>query len=285
MNQFLRKTHLSVVLAGLLCGCSSFEPASPSSTVQANANTFQAIAAQEVAVPSRTEAEGQLQVPATLHKPGGDGPFPALVFLVGSEGVADPAPPVAKQHAQWIDRLVGWGYVVLVVDSFTPRGMSVTPDMRSLDSYAAKTYLSTLPFVDRNKVGVIGWSHGGWTIMTIIDAFHREKTVSPFRVAVAFYPRCHPLVNPDTPVLVLIGRKDQQVRPDLAESLARDYRSSNWKQEFSLTVYPNATHGFDIEGFEGGFDFAGSHMEYDPTATDDAIGRTQDFLAKYLRAK
>jgi dienelactone hydrolase len=129
--------------------------------------------------------------------------------------------------------------------------------------------------------------------MTIIDASSGErlldtygdKTVSPFKAAVAFYPYCHPLYNPDTLVLVLTGRKDDSCPAYLAESLDRDYKNSNRKLEFSLTVYPNATHGFDVEGFKGGFDFAGHRMDYDPMATADAIAQTKDFLAKYMRAR
>jgi dienelactone hydrolase len=253
------------------------------------AASVQPIGAQEVTIPS-----AKLQIPGILHKPAGDGPFPALVFLVGCEGNTHPAPPLAEQHAQWVDRLVGWGYVTLELDSFTPRGRdscdrvgTVTEDMRCLDSYAAKSYLSALPFVDPDNVGVIGWSHGGSTILTMIDASSgvrlTNNLVSPFKAAVAFYPYSHSLYRPDTPVLLLIGRKDEICPAYLAESLDRDYRSSNWKLEFSLTVYPNATHGFDVEGFKGGFDFAGRHMDYDPQATADAIARTKDFLAKYMR--
>jgi len=80
------------------------------------------------------EAGKELQLPAILHKPVGDGPFAA------------------------------WGYVALQVESFSPRGPrsveTVTPDVACRDAYAAKTYLSTLPFVDPENIAVIGWSHG-----------------------------------------------------------------------------------------------------------------------------
>ena len=111
--------------------------------------TAQTITAQEITVPSRTEAGGQLQLPAVLRKPSGNGPFPAVVLLSGCEGVANLDPLNAKQQAQWIERLVGWGYVALMPDSFTPRGPSsicdnaakVSPETRSHDAYAAKSYL------------------------------------------------------------------------------------------------------------------------------------------------
>ncbi len=250
----------------------------------------QTIAAQQVTVP-RPEGRKELQLPGILYKPSGDGPFPALVMLVGCEGIADPDPPDAKNQAQWVERLVGWGYAALLLDSFTPRGPSsicdnvakgVSPATRSQDAYAAKSYLSTLPFVDPDRIGVIGWSHGGQAIMTVIDRASRDKKVSPFKAAVAFYPWCQPLIDPDTPLLVLIGRKDDVCPASLAEALDRNYRESNWKSEFSLTIYPDATHSFDVEGLRGGVDFKGHHKDYDPQATSDAIARTKGFLAKYL---
>jgi dienelactone hydrolase len=250
----------------------------------------QTITAQAVTIPTRAEGGLQLQLPGVLHKPVGDGPFPAVLLLVGCEGIAQPDPPDAQAQAQWVDRLVGWGYVTLLLDSFTPRGHIgicedvglVGPETRSQDAYAAKAWLSALPFVDASNIGVIGWSHGGWAIMTIIDAASRDKSASPFKAAVAFYPFCHPLVNPDTPVLTLIGRKDDWCPASFAESLGRDYKNWGWKPEFSLTVYPNATHAFDVEGFKGGIDFGSHHMDYDAKATADAIAQTRSFLAKYM---
>jgi hypothetical protein len=55
-----------------------------------------------------------------LKKPKGDGPFPAVVLLHGSGGVN------ASRDADWAKRLTDWGYVTLQVDSFGPRGVSVS---------------------------------------------------------------------------------------------------------------------------------------------------------------
>ncbi len=124
--------------------------------------------------------------------------------------------------------------------------------------------------------------------MSVIDRSVRDKNEGPFKAAVAFYPYCHALTDPDTPVLVLIGRKDDWCPASLAESLDRDYKNSHWKSEFSLTVYPNAFHAFDVElppVIKYGMSFMGHHLEYDPQATSDAIIRTRSFLAKYLRVK
>jgi dienelactone hydrolase len=246
-------------------------------------------AAQEVAIPSLTLEGRHLELRGILHRPSGEGPFPALVLLYGSEGMTHAAPPAVEQHAQWVERIAAWGYVALELDSASPRGRDsnddfVKPSVRSHDAYAAKSYLSKLPFVDPGRVGVIGWSHGAIAALSIIDAaYPRETGANPFQAAVAFYPICHRLLRPDTPLLVLTGRKDDISLASLAESLEADSKKANWKQEFSVAIYPNATHAFDFEGLAGGYDDPyGHHLEYDPEAAADAIGRTKDFFAKYV---
>jgi dienelactone hydrolase len=250
-------------------------------------------AAQEVTIPSQTEKGAPLNLPGILHKPAGDGPFPAVVMLCTCAGYASGRE--AAHQSFWATKLVGWGYVALQVDSLTPRGYTSTCDNspwvtsvnRSHDGYAAKAFLSKLPFVDPGAVGVIGWSDGGSGVLTIIDKFYRKKEVTPFRTAVAFYPFCQSLADPDTPLLVLTGRKDDWCPAALAESLQKDWKSWDWKPELSLTIYPNATHLFDFEPSpgapEGGENYMGHHMDYDPEATADAVSRTRDFLANYLQ--
>jgi dienelactone hydrolase len=56
---------------------------------------------------------------------------------------------MSEFEEMWSDRLVTWGYVVLTVDSFTPRGFEnnckeemVTPWTRALDAYDASTDLT-----------------------------------------------------------------------------------------------------------------------------------------------
>ena len=280
---------LPLLAAGILlssCATSSPTPA------------IQTAAAESVKVPTR-EAGKDLQLPAILHMPVGDGPFPAVVMLCGQGGWAGGGPN-AEHQTFWARKLAGWGYVALQVESFSPRGPgsveSVTADTACRDAYAAKTYLSALPFVDPGNIAVIGWSHGGIAVLSIIDrslVLSREqivadgpgssvRRVAPFKAAVAFYPYSHPLVDPDTPLLVLTGRKDDACPVHLTSALKASYAKSHY--EFSLRIYPNAYHAFDLEALRGGITYNRHHFEYDPRATSDAINRTRDFLAKHLRA-
>lgn len=245
-----------------------------------------AIAAEDVAIP-RLETGKQLQLPGILHKPSDDGPFPAVVMLVGCGGYAGGGPN-AEHQSSWAEKLVEWGYVALQVDSYSPRGPSLICDYAgsltiSHDAFSAKSYLSTLPFVDPENIAVVGWSMGGMAVLKIIDRYFRDKAVSPFKAGVAFYPLCYPVYQPDTPLLLMTGEKDDVCHASLAEALKKKYTDRNWKTELSLTIYPNAYHSFDMEGLT--LDTSGHHFQYDPQAAADAIIRTKDFLEKYKGAR
>jgi dienelactone hydrolase len=71
---------------------------------------------------------------ATLTLPDGTGPFPAVILLHGCGGEGS-----AQQY--WIDRLTGWGYAVLRLDSFTARGLTTVcaPDAQHLATPADRS--------------------------------------------------------------------------------------------------------------------------------------------------
>lgn len=243
-----------------------------------------------------------LELPGILHQPLGDGPYPAVVMLSGHGGWAGGGAN-ADHQAFWARKLVQWGYVALQVDSFLPRGPrardmgEVSSQMTACDAYASKAWLSALDFVDPNAIGVIGWSHGGIAVLDIIDSagvLLREvagsgsgatvRKMEPFKVAIAFYPYAHPLSAPDTPLLVLIGARDDICPARATRTLKPDYSGTG--QEISLATYLDAYHAFDVEAVgEQGMNLNGHHLQYDPQATADALHRTRDFLRKYIGAR
>src|SRR6185295_7601682 len=58
----------------------------------------------------------------TLYRPAGQGPFPAVILLHGCAGVR-------RKDTQWAEALRQEGYVALVVDSLSGRGIG-TPEHR-----------------------------------------------------------------------------------------------------------------------------------------------------------
>src|ERR1700724_3196497 len=69
-----------------------------------------------VEFPNVTEREPKLL--GYLARPDGAGPFPAVVVLHGCAGFS------AAGSLQLTDQLKDWGYVALMVDSLTPRGLT-----------------------------------------------------------------------------------------------------------------------------------------------------------------
>ena len=214
-----------------------------------------------------------------LSGPQGDGPFPAIVLLHGCGGLG-------RWNEVWTERLVGWGYVVLNVDSFGPRGEASCHRpprppgslMRALDTHGARTFLTSLPFVEPEHIAVMGLSQGGSTTM---QAIHQPTTAKigakPFRAAVALYPYCAPLVIPEAPLLILIGELDEWTPANLCE---RFMIMGGAGRDVVLKIYPGAHHVFDLRGTD--FRYMGRIGLYDAEAASDAIERIRVFLAKHL---
>lgn len=221
-----------------------------------------------------TPAGTPLMLTGKLTKPQGDGPFPAVVLLHGCNGIRE-------YYDVWAERLASWGYVTLQVDSFGPRGLSKACGdsnmvfKRTYDAYDAKSYLGGLPFVDPKRIGVMGWSQGGSTTLTVLD----QKRDDSFRSAVAIYPYCNlMLFDLNAPLLILIGEKDDWTP---AVSCSMRMRSVQIGHEVILKIYLDSHHGFDWEGIDTLIE--GHRVLFNPAALGDAIIQVKAFLAKHLK--
>ena len=137
-----------------------------------------------------------------LFKPAGQGPFPAVVALHGCSGLFTQAGRFQKRDWDWAKRLQGFGYVALFPDSLTPRGVQEICTRKDIggtmpfrerprDAYGALKWLQSQPFVRKDRVGLLGWSNGGSTVLSAINVKSRARPaglMDDFRVAVAFYP-------------------------------------------------------------------------------------------------
>lgn len=214
-----------------------------------------------------------------LKKPDGKGPFPAVVLMHGCGGIW-------RWNDVWSDRLAGWGYVVLDVDSFGPRGKAsicensraITGEMRALDAYGAKAFLTGLPFLDPARIAVLGMSHGGWAVL---DAARRatfsDLELKPFQAAIALYPWCDDPTEVGMPLLILTGEADDWSPVERCRAFAAGAGSSS---QVVLQVYPGAHHLFDLKGINERQD--GHILRYDPQAAGDAEKQIAAFLAKHL---
>jgi dienelactone hydrolase len=238
--------------------------------------------AQSVRFPSASTLHHEM-LTARLYRPRGDGPFPAMVLLHGCSGLSE-------HYERWAAWLTHEGYATLVVDSFFarhisnicgPQGrMTLSVSDRVWDALGALAYLQSLPLVDRDRIGVMGWSHGGSTALRA-SATRLQPPGGGFQIAVAFYPGCSSnLASDSMPVLLLLGEVDDwsPAAPcvELAQQVQRAGVSVQW------IVYSGAYHAFDVP--RPGRMYVGHYLQYSPQAADDAQARVRAFLAQHLGA-
>lgn len=179
---------------------------------------------------------------------------PAMVLAHGSGGVQK------KDLVRWVPFFRDHGVATFVVDSYTPRGITrtvedqsqVDPAAHTADALFALKVLAAHPMIDRDRIGMIGFSRGGGaTIEANIDAFRRGVIDDDLRFAlhVAFYPSCAYRFwgerNHATkaPLLMLLGERDDYTPANFCVSYAE--RMKLHGHDVSVIVYPGAHHNFD----------------------------------------
>jgi len=224
-----------------------------------------------------------------LAKPEGAGPFPAVIGLHGCAGMPD------KTKRKLVDELVGWGYVVLLVDSFATRGIEHActggggfldiVGLRRSDAYGALAFLARQTFVDPHRVAAVGFSQGAWVSLLVAEANSFEVFVRAsnlrFRAVVALYPLCKPVVGRLLiPTLILIGALDQWTPAADCSAKIDAWRTDGVPIE--QVVYPGVHHGFYYQELQPGRTVFGYWVEYNAEAATDASRRMREFLNRHL---
>ena len=221
--------------------------------------------------------DGHTQLVAYLYTPTGvEGAAPAVVLMHGragafsslANGVYD-ATTLTMRHRYWAQYWADRGYYALIVDSFGPRGYpggfgigsySERPDavnevtVRPLDAYGALRYLRTLPGVDDDRIGLMGWSNGGSaTLATMADDKPGDMRRLGFRAGLAMYPACglhnrfgRTGYSTYAPVRVFMGTDDEEVSHDRCRDLIGTARARG--HDVSFISYRGASHSFDDPG-------------------------------------
>jgi dienelactone hydrolase len=284
-----------------------------------------------VTIVSTTAGRPQ-DIPATILRPSGAGPFPAIVIVHDCSGLGAHS---SGSPGRWASLLAGEGYVVILPDSFAPRGFpngvctvsnapsgaalaAVLPLARAIDAFAALDYLRTLPYVDRDHIGIMGGSHGGSTTLAAMIDAPNPLALAPrpagavFAAAVALYPGCGAhfggwsvereyrergavtrfigVYKPVAPLLILIGEKDDWTPAPHCEAMAKASQQAGYP--VSIKVYPGAYHAFD-SNFPPRYvperrnvnksDGRGATTGGDPAAWKDSILQVKAFFGRYLK--
>jgi dienelactone hydrolase len=259
-------------------------------------------ASADLTFPSEASELSLLSRPQmAVYKPTGDGPFPAIVILPSCGGLR-------PEIVDWARRVVARGYVAFVVDPVTQRGPPVcVPNSPSnhyrgtKDAFQALAHLRHFPFVDQERVGLLGFSWGAMVSLlassqTFAELFSPSQR---FVAAVGFYPLCHvepmqgrpavDFVRPDhdRSALILLGDRDLEAPADDCVSLLKAVADKGQPVEWH--VYQGATHCWDCSSMNNfsKTDFRGVRVTYklDKELTDDSAKRALDYLDRRLKQR
>ena len=198
------------------------------------------------------------------------------------------------------------GIHALVLDSLRARGerelctqktgeRRITMVQRRRDALGALAWLAVQRGVDSKRLGLLGWSNGGSTVLASINQKHREVVVAAVTpaFAIAYYPGCETELKrgfaPSVPLLMLLGEADDWTAAAPCKTLAAGADSGRIAAP-AWQAYEGAYHGFDgtdpvrlrrdvPNGVNPG---QGVHVGGNPAAREASLIALDDFLRQQL---
>jgi dienelactone hydrolase len=227
--------------------------------------------------------------------PGAGHAVPTLVMFHGCGGLRQ----VQEDYAAAV---LDAGYGVMIVGSNAARGIGRFAAMsqvctalrlwgqeRAADVHAAIAMAAADPRVDSANLALIGWSHGGWTILDALGfsgagqrpaALEGEGVSLPdhVRAAILIYPYCgFPVrtdgrdLDPDIPVHAILAGND--VVAPAGDCMRLFERAGQAGVRVDYALWDGLTHAFDEPDQP-----PDPRMEYDA----DAAGRARKHLVEIL---
>ena len=189
---------------------------------------------------------GELRLPTQ-----GTDKLPAVILIHGSGGLSGAAD-------RWAGELLGLGVAVLLVDSFSGRGIVNTINDQSqlstlammVDAYRALALLSEHPRIDRNRIAVMGFSKGAVAaVYSAVERFHNMYGPGvSFAAHVGLYTPCNVAYRDDDkvarkPIRLFHGIADDYVAIGPCRSYVERLKKAG--ADVALAEYPNALHAYD----------------------------------------
>ena len=201
------------------------------------------------------------------------------------------------RHRAMTEMLVAQGYAVVFPDSLSPRDQnelctqpfasrSIGQTARRADALAALSWVAAQSWARPDRIALLGWSHGGTTVLAATDLARgpvRNATVRP-ALAVAFYPGCSAMLGsgyrPSTKLVLMLAELDDWTPAKPCIELGRAAGAE-------VNVYADSYHAFDnprgqvrlLRDVPNGVNpGAGVHAGANPAAREQAHARLNALL-------
>jgi dienelactone hydrolase len=211
-------------------------------------------AQQNVRVP--VEQDGRtVQLAAQLFRPAVGAAAPAVAIFHGCGGPG-------QNTARMAGLLRDWGYVALVVDSFSSRGLTDVcgrnwpsqgdAEKRAPDIDAALQWLAGQSYVDAKRLAFMGYSYGGGVAMLRALAPQAVNASPIARAAILVYPDCAladalgPKLAVRQPTLFAMGALDDWTPVSQCQAVIN--RVVPGRDLIETRIYEGAHHSFDALG-------------------------------------
>lgn len=194
----------------------------------------------------------RVQIGGALQLPPGSQFFPAVILVHGSAGIG-------AQVDRWARELNAIGVAAFLLDSFTGRGIveTITEQTRIghlamiVDAYRALRLLSKHRQIDASRIGVMGFSKGGFAALySSLERFNRTHGTTGLKFSghIAFYPTCNTEFLQEekvsgAPIRVFHGAADDCVSIDSCRKYLSRLRRAG--VDVQLTEFAGAHHAFD----------------------------------------
>ncbi|MBI2859662.1 MAG: dienelactone hydrolase family protein, partial [Chloroflexi bacterium] len=215
-------------------------------------------------------------IKAYLSRPQTGGTLPGLIIIHENRGLTDHIRDVARRYANQ-------GYVVVAPDllfrvggtaQFTTQNDAVaaigklSSEGVMQDINAAFNHLQTVPNVNKDRIGVLGYCWGGGNSLLFATRNPRLKA------AVVYYgpnpANIDDVARIAAPVLGIYGAEDTRITMNVP---ALEAAMKKYDKSFEQKTYPGAAHAF----------FSDTGARYNKEASADAWQTTIAFLQKNLK--
>ncbi len=223
--------------------------------------------------------------------------YPVLIYQYSGPGSQEVTDSWMGSYYWWFQMLAQKGYMIVCVD---PRGTGARGEefrkmtyremgkYETIDMIESAKYLASLPYIDGSRIGIFGWSYGGYESLLAIlkgndvfksaiavapvtnwkwyDSVYTERYMGTLKDNEAGYKNNSPVYFADQlkgNLLIAHGTADDNVHFQNSAEMFKELIKAN--KQFDSVVYTNRNHGI-----------------YGDNATTHLFTRITDFIMNKL---